>query len=326
MKRRLLASILSLVMILSLLPVAAMANENGDTGEPDAYTAESSDPVEGGSGEDTTAYTLNGTCSKSEADSVEWKLEKNEDGTTYTLTIFGNGAMADYNGNITKIDSTQPWRADETGVAYANITNVVVTSGVTCIGMFAFNGLNAVGAYDIANTVTEIKAWGLDTQSAVTFEMHENANFPVVDGVLFNEDKTTLIAYPGGAPVVDRYEIPSFVTTIASGAFVGCDATEIVIPNTVKKVPAWTFSASTTKKIVFDADVESIGSGTFAGMSDLETFEFGANTKIETVGDASMSSMPKLTSIDLPKSLKAIGNDAFGNTSLIEITLPDNLQ
>lgn len=131
MKRRLLASILSLVMILSLLPVTAMANENGDTG--DAYTAESKDSVEGGSGEDTTAYTLSGDCG-ADGSNVTWKLEQNDDdlycvtkttGDTtswrfyeqetdakegdpkkvqaYTLTISGEGAMADYARNTT------PW-------------------------------------------------------------------------------------------------------------------------------------------------------------------------------------------------------------------------
>lgn len=118
MKRRLLASILSLVMILSLLPVTAMANENGDTG--DAYTAESKDSVEGGSGEDTTAYTLSGNCGADGSDdSVQWELTPNNadsENPTYTLTISGSGAMAGYTANINNAKATQPWRESETGV------------------------------------------------------------------------------------------------------------------------------------------------------------------------------------------------------------------
>ena len=145
MKRRLLASILSLVMILSLLPATAMANENGDTG--DAYTAESNDSVEGGSGEDTTAYTLSGNCG-ADGSNVTWKLEQNDDdlycvtkmtgdttswrfyenkpddeeGSTtnkvqaYTLTISGEGAMANYARNTT------PW-----GLKLAKLLKVETT-------------------------------------------------------------------------------------------------------------------------------------------------------------------------------------------------------
>ena len=49
------------------------------------------------------------------------------------------------------------------------------------------------------------------------------------DGVLFNKEGTTLIAYPGGSTVRDEYTVPSTVTAIADGAFVGCPIKKLTI-------------------------------------------------------------------------------------------------
>ena len=259
---------------------------------------------------------------------VQWAMTQNNEDSenpTYTLTISGNGAMMDYNGNITKTDSTQPWRADKTGVAYADITNVVVTSGVTNIGAFAFNGLNAVKVYDIANTVTEIKAWGLDTQSAVTFEMHENANFPVVDGVLFNfnEGGTTLIAYPGGSAVRDEYTVPSTVTAISDGAFVGCPIKKLTIGNNVKTVlPSWSFNGGVLEELDVNC---SFGRSTFAQITTLKRVTLGDS--IKEIPQMAFLNCTELQTVSIPSGLTKIGSQAFfGCSSLQNVTLPASLK
>lgn len=85
-----------------------------------------------------------GTCGATEKDSVNWALTKNSDGSTYTLTISGEGAMADYKSNIRNSNATQPWRAGQTGIDVEKITKIVVKPGVTKIGAFAFNGITNV--------------------------------------------------------------------------------------------------------------------------------------------------------------------------------------
>ena len=272
---------------------------------------------------------LSGNCGAADnADKVHWALTPNSDGT-YTLTISGTGAMADYSCNITRDDATQPWRESQTGVAPSAISKVVVENSVTNIGKFACNGMNHVKEYDIAATVQTISSWGIDTQSVETFTLNENKNFIVdEDCVLMNAARDTMIAYPGGKAAVDVYKVPASVEEIDSGAFVGCDAKKIIVPNTVKSFPAWSLSAATTERVVFDADVESIGTGTFAGADKLSAIEFGetAKTTLKELGEASLSSLPALTSIELPDSLVTIGNQVFGNTPLTEITIPDNVK
>ena len=169
MKRRLLAILLSLTLMLSLVP-AAWAETEGDA-EP--YGAEGTSAVDSKDG-------LSGPCGATEDDTVAWALTENNDSlycvtkttgdTTswrfyenaadaeedqpekvqaYTLTISGEGAMADYSRHTT------PWglalkaeleKSSEESVAAVSdyysprITRVVFAEGsdVTYIGEHAF--------------------------------------------------------------------------------------------------------------------------------------------------------------------------------------------
>lgn len=215
-----------------------------------------------------------GTCGATEKDSVNWALTKNSDGSTYTLTISGTGAMADYKSNIRNENATQPWRTNQTKIDVEKITKIVVERGVTKIGAFAFNGITNVTEYDIAATVADIGKWGLETSSVEHFYLNENPNYTVDrDGVLLNADKTELIAYPGGAKARDSYTIPDTVTTVASGAFVGCDAAKLVIPSTVKILPSWSFNGGTIQEIV--CNTETLPDSVFPNIETLEKISFG---------------------------------------------------
>ena len=196
-------------MLLTMAPTVAFAADGDDQAAPQNNSV------------------LEGNCGAEGIESsVTWKLtQNNEDNAnpTYTLTISGDGNMADYTANINNAKATQPWRASVTGVEISNITKVVVSEDVTSIGAFAFNGLTGVSEYVIGANVSTISQWALETSAAKAFNLKENTNFKTDDNdVLFNEDGTTLIAYPGGSAVRDEYTVPSTVTAIADGAFVGC--------------------------------------------------------------------------------------------------------
>ena len=118
MKKRLLACLLTLVMLLALLPATALA----------------ADP----------------TTSSSCGENLTWTLTQNKDSTTYTLTISGAGEMEDYTVG------GAPWHV-ALGVA-ANrkqITKIVLPNGLTHIGNNAFLQA-AVTEVTIPNTVVSI--------------------------------------------------------------------------------------------------------------------------------------------------------------------------
>ena len=76
--------------------------------------------------------------------SCTWSLSDN------TLSISGQGAMADYSSSPTS--TTPPWYDNR-----ASIKSVIISSGVTCIGSAAFYGCSGLtGALTIPNSVTSI--------------------------------------------------------------------------------------------------------------------------------------------------------------------------
>ena len=348
MKRRLLAIFLSLTMIFTLVPTAwALSEEENQTPAP----RETSENGEGAEGSESVAPEMNGNCGADDSDdSVKWALTPNNadsENPTYTLTISGSGAMANYTVNINNKKATQPWRASETGVEIEKITKVVVSEGVTSIGDFAFNGLTAVSEYDIGADVSTISQWALDTSAAKVFNVNGNPNFETGDnGVLFSEDGTTLIAYPGGSAVRDEYTVPATVTTISDGAFVGCPIKKLTIgSNVTTELPGWSFNGgvleeldvnclfdkstfaqiTTLKKVTLGDSITEIPNMAFLNCTGLQTVSIPSGlTKIGTQAFFGCSSLQNVT---LPASLKEIGYQAFRDCdALTSITFPDNLE
>lgn len=204
MKRHFLALLLSLTMIISLLPVTAMAE---DEQEDELVTREAKTPVE---------PATSGDCGTTESDHVTWSFNSN----TGVLTISGNGAMADY-AIITEnkvMHTTAPWKAYD-----SDIKSVIIEPGVTKIGSHAFfmcNNLESVSIPEGVTTIEDRAFWQTSlknitipasvtqigsTIKEVFYQCYDlesitvangNTAYRSVDGVLYTADGTTLIQYP----------------------------------------------------------------------------------------------------------------------------------
>ena len=105
MKKRLISLLLAFSMMLTFLPAGAVS----------AFAEESLGPYDCGKKPGTVTATLS---------------RNNDGGETYTLTIKGNGPMANYNGYKTSSnDSCAPWCEK-----IQNITRLIVEDGVTTLG------------------------------------------------------------------------------------------------------------------------------------------------------------------------------------------------
>ena len=335
-------------MMFTLVPTAwALNEEENRTPAP----METSENGEGAEGSGSVASAMSGDCgAEGNENSVQWALTKNNEDSsnpTYTLTISGSGAMADYTVNINNEKATQPWRASKTGVEIEKITKVVVSEGVTSIGTFAFNGLTGVSEYDIGADVSTISQWALDTSSAKVFNLNENPNFKTGDnGVLFSEDGTTLIAYPGGSAVRDEYTVPYTVTAIAHGAFVGCPIKKLTIGSNVTTVlPSWSFNGgvleeldvncpfdrstfaqiTTLKKVTLRDSITEIPEKAFLNCTGLQTVSILSG--LTNIGSQAFFGCSSLQDVTLPASLIEIGYQAFRDCdALTSITFPDSLE
>ena len=78
------------------------------------------------------------------------------------------------------------------------------------------------------------------------------------DGVLYNKDKTELVAYPANKTSAS-FTIPSSVTTIASYAFSDVEELQaIYIPSSVKTMKDWVFVRSGITSLTLPSSLKEL--------------------------------------------------------------------
>lgn len=98
MKRRIFAILLSLTMMFTLVPTAWALNEEENRTSASMETSENG---EGAEESGSVAPAMRGNCGAvGSEDSVQWALADDDGDGSYTLTISGDGAMANYTANI----------------------------------------------------------------------------------------------------------------------------------------------------------------------------------------------------------------------------------
>ena len=201
------------------------------------------------------------------------------------------------------------------------LTNINIPNSVTTIGDLTFVFCDSLTSINIPNSVTTIGNWGLGACKSLTsitipnsvvtiignpFKgwhgnlYNESKAFIYEDHVLFNKNKTTLIAYIAKET---NYTIPNSVTTIGEGAFSYCKSLiSIKIPNSVT----------------------TIGEEAFGGCEFLVNINIP--NSVTTIGRGAFGRCDSLTSINIPNSVTTIGNWGFGACkSLTSITIPNSV-
>ena len=158
---------------------------------------------------------------------------------------------------------------------------VIIGEGITGLGEYAFS--------HCAN-LTEIAV------------AEENPYLAVVDNVLFNRDKTVLLAYPKGSKAAS-YSVPHGVTEIGSNAF---------------------SETAALRSVTLPESVETIGNNAFCWCDSLREVKFSEG--LTAIGFSAFSGCKTLKEIILPDSLTSLGNCAFSRcTALTGITIPARL-
>ena len=123
------------------------------------------------------------------------------------------------------------------------LTSVTIGNSVESIGWYAFADCYNLTSITIPKSVKTIENGTTFEfcRSMKTIEVESESNYFVSqDGVLFDKNKTNLIACPGGK--TGNYVIPNTVKTIKGCAFAGCsNLTSITIPKTVTTIETWAF-------------------------------------------------------------------------------------
>ena len=289
--KKYLSLLLALVMVLSLMPAAALTAQAAET---------------------------SGTC----GEKLTWTLENG------TLTISGTGAMEDYNSppwydsrdaisnvvmeegvtsigdhafyncrNLISIEIPEGvTRIGKHAFSYCELASVTIPESVTSIGEWAFSGCDMTSVV-IPKGVTSIDDYAFYNCPLTGIYVDENnPNYSSDEyGVLFNKDKTILILASRG--IGDSYQIPEGVTGIGTTAFCYC---------------------SSLTNVVFPESLISIGDRVFEHCYKLTDVVFPES--LTSIGDSVFSHCHSLTSILIPENVTSIGDHPFyGCSDLTEI-------
>jgi len=202
----------------------------------------------------------------------------------------------------------------------ANMVDNIITG-------YTFGDFKSLSEKILPDSVTSIKenTFSLCSSLKEFIDSNKNESFSLIDGVLFNKDKTTLICYPRSKSGV-ICKIPDSVTNIAKGAFEGCsNLTSITIPDRITSISENAFYDCTSlTNITIPNSVTSIGDRAFLNCSNLKNITIPNN--VTSIGNLAFSDCLSLANITISDNVTSIGNWAFERcSSLTSITIPDNV-
>ena len=180
--------------------------------------------------------------------------------------------------------------SDGTFYSCENLSHIDIPESVTSIGTnaFRFTGLTELNISANVTSLGSSMITGCTKLQRVNIA-EGNPNYTDIDGVIFNKEKTLLLAYPGGKG--EEYDMP--------------DSTEEIFQYAFNQV-------ASIKSIKFSKNLKVIGLSAFYGCSQLEAIEF--YDALEKIGDTAFFMDRGI------KSVKMTNNNAlniqFGNNAL----------
>ena len=255
-----------------------------------------------------------GTCG-AQGDNLAWTLDS--DGT---LTISGTGEMHDY--NYYYLDNRTPWFDYN-----EQIKTVIVKSGVTSIGTYAFYDFGALTQVDIADTVTSIGDYAF-------FECWVLSNVVLRNGITSIGDEAF-----GSCWALSDITLPASLISIGEGAFSGCNKLEqIIIPNSVTSIGELAFGGcDALNSVSIPASVTHIGDGAFGGCGKLWKIDVAEDNPNYCSYNGALFNKDKTCLLryevhqyeiiyQIPDGVTSIGAWAFsGNDALAVILIPDSV-
>ena len=246
------------------------------------------------------------------------------DSDSGVLTITGTGATDDY----TSVANT-PWYE-----LCSQIKAVVVQSGITSVGGYAFAECENLEKVTLADTVTSIGTYAFRTDTKLTeinlenVQLLGNSSFTGCMGLshanLCSARSIGEQAFTNctGLTEVSLGSAETCVAEIGKRAFNGCTSLKTVAFTNVKKIVDYAFEKAALESADLSS-VESIGANAFAFTKNLKTVVFGSS--LTTIGGAAFS-MSGLTTVDIPGGVSSIGGSAFsGCNSMVSMTLNEGI-
>lgn len=183
----------------------------------------------------------------------------------------------------------------------SGVENVTIPTSVISIGNAAFAGAGYLVGINVAEP---------------------NATYTSTSGILFNNDKTTLIAYPSGKRV-ETYTVPASVQSIRNYAFYNNQFYSIVIPTSVSSIELGAFRTNENLQTITvtepNESYTSIGGVLFndteatlvAYPHSKSAYSYSIPDGVMEIGDFAFYGQRHLSDISIPPTVTSIGDFAF---------------
>ena len=237
------------------------------------------------------------------------------------LTISGSGPMSDFSG------STQPWKDERT-----QITSIVIKSGVTSIGKYAFYNCTNLTKVDIPSSVTTIEGYAFgnctklrdvyipSTVTTISSVTSEYKRFP------FNSCSSYLRIYTDAASDNEKWyqNWNSYTATRPFGdSTYNYQKLKVYYNVPLKEFNYWSNLNKDATSIVIPSYISFLPEYIFMDCENIESIDL-SQTSFQIIPKGCFSGCNSLAEIKFPNSLESCENDSFlGCNSLTRVYISD---
>lgn len=230
-----------------------------------------------------------------------------------------------------------------------SLKNIIIPESVTTIKYYAFAYCSNLYSITIPKNVTNIE-YSFETCNGLSSinVVSDNKAFSSKEGVLYNKNKSSLLAYPPAKESVNFFipnsvinirenafayssklkgvTIPKNVNYIGEFAFEECvNLSNVTLPNAITEIEKGTFwKCKSLSNITIPEGVNKIGILAFSWCESLYSVTIPSNVKI--IDNEAFLRCVNLKEVNLSKKLSIIGNQSFwGCTKLEKIVIPSTV-
>ena len=207
------------------------------------------------------------------------------------------------------------------------LTDFLVPEGVTSLGDKAFSECAALETVSLPASLEQIGnlVFNMCGRLTAITVADGNDNFCHDEQyALYDREKTTLLAVPGGFRGV--FVIPDTVTTVADEAAEYCSGmTGVLIPDAVTTLGRFAFAYNSLSHVTVPESITVIPDGCFFYNEELASVSIPET--VTEIGGSAFGYCEALTEITLPENLTALGEAAFwGCWQLRSIVIPEGIR